>query len=286
MSLLLCCLILSPYAFANDADPALQSLMNFKESRVTVKYAPAEEERLKVLKIKANSIGLQSGAFYAANKIRTRLEGLSNTLDNIFDFGRLGVVRNYKGAYIVNPIVSEVEKSIMLSPDSRSFVIRDQIFLIAKDPYLSLSIPSWRSYIEFQVEPVRIPDDMIPPNTEEEIQVWKRELLIGYQMGINQVEDIFVTRFARLSRDIIGMQRYELLRQRNMVSDIKIADAYYPVSGGGNRMNINESRVSIEINPALNSNRWDWETIPRLADVSDLFPNGSELRNWVTLDVK
>jgi hypothetical protein len=109
-------------------------------------------------------------------------------------------------------------------------------------------------------------------------------MLAGYEVGIKQVEQVTTMRFARLTRDIIGMKRFELLKQRNVVSDIKIADAYYPVSGGGNRMNIKESRVSIEVNPQLNANRWNWETIPRLADVTDLFPNGALVNDWVTVN--
>lgn len=278
-------LALSPFSYANNDDKHLQSLLDFKEVR-TVKLSSEETERLRILRAKAHTVGLQSGAYYASNKIRERLDKMSVKLDAIYDFSRLGVVRPYKGAFVVNPVISEMEKTIALSPDSRSFIVRDQTFVITKDPFMALTAPSWRSYLTFNVEPPQIPDDMLKPKTPEEISAWREEMLIGYEIGINQAVEVTVMRFARLTRDIVGMQRFDLLRQRKVVSDIRIADAYYPVSGGGNRMNINESRVSIEINPQLNTNRWDWEIIPRLADVSDLFPNGAMVNDWVTIDAK
>lgn len=274
---------LAAFTTVAEQDPSLQVLLDFKETR-EVRVNEADVERLKVLKAKAHTLGIQSGAYYASKKIRDNLESMSIKLDSIYDFGRLGLAKPYKGAYIVNPVIAELNKTIMMSPDSRSFIVRDQTFIIAKDPYLSLVPPNWRTYITFAVEPPQIPTDLIKPKTAEEIKVWRTEMLAGYEVGIKQVEQVTTMRFARLTRDIIGMKRFELLKQRNVVSDIKIADAYYPVSGGGNRMNIKESRVSIEVNPQLNANRWNWETIPRLADVTDLFPNGALVNDWVTVN--
>jgi defect in organelle trafficking protein DotC len=284
-SKLLVALLMMPFcASANIAqsDAGLQKLLNHKETR-TVKLTATESERLKIIKEKAYSLGHQSGAYHAGKIIRERLERMSPTLDSLYDFGRLGILQSYKGVYIINPIVHEIEKSISLSPDSRSFIVRDQIFIIAKDPYLSLTIPSWRSYTELQVEPVYVPEDLIAPKTKEEVEAWKSSMLAGYKLGIAQVEDTVVKRLQRLTSDIIGMLRYKLLRQRNLISNIKISDVYYPVSGGGNRMNINETRASIEVNPALNTNRWDWKTIPRLADISEMFPNDNDFQKWISV---
>ena len=265
---------LSVFGVSAQTDPSLQVLLDYKETR-QVKVNQADVERMKVLKAKAHTLGIQSGAYFASKKIKSNLEQISFKLDAIYDFGRIGIAKPYKGAFIVNPVIAELDKTIMMSPDSRSFIVRDQTFIIAKDPYLSLTPPTWRTYITFAVEAPQIPTDLIKPKTAEEIQVWRSELLAGYEVGIKQVEQVTATRFARLTRDVIGMMRFELLRQRNVVSDIKIADAYYPVSGGGNRMNIKESRVSIEVNPQLNANRWNWETIPRLADVSQSLELGN-----------
>lgn len=273
-------------AFSNARnDPSLAALLDYKETR-SVKVNEQEVERAKILRAKAHTLGIQSGAYYASKKIKSNLEAIGSKLDSIYDFSRLGIAHPYKGAFIVNPVIAEIDKSIMLSPDSRSFIVRDQTFAITKEPYLSLTPPSWRSYLFFAVEPPQIGNDVIKPRTPEEIKLWREEMLAGYEVGIRQVEQVTATRFARLTRDIIGMMRFELLKQRNIVSDIKIADVYFPVSGGGNRMNVNESRVSIEVNPQLNSNRWNWATIPRLADVTDLFPNGAMVNDWVTVNGK
>lgn len=273
---------ISSMTYAND-DASLNALLNFKETRA-VKVNEQDVERLKILRAKAHTLGIQSGAYYASNKIMTNLESISHKLDTVYDFGRIGIAKPYKGAYIINPVVAETDTSIMLSPDSRSFIVRDQTFLIAKEPFLALAPPSWRTYVTFSAEKPQVPNDLIKPKTPEEISAWKKEMLAGYEVGIRQVEQVTALRFARLTRDIVGMMRFELLKQRNIISDIRIADAYYPVSGGGNRMNVNESRVSIELNPQLNSNRWNWETIPRLTDVSDLFPNGSLVNDWITVN--
>lgn len=276
--------LLSMQSFAREEkDVTLEALLDFKESReVTVNEV--DVDRLEVIKQKANTLGIQSGAYYASNKIKDMLEADAKRLDSLYDFTRLGIARTYKGVYLVNPVIVEMGQSITLAPDSRSFILRDQTYIIAKDPYLSLSAPSWRTYLSFSVEPPQVPADMIKPKTANEIALWRSEMLKGYKIGIRQVEQVTTLRFARLTRDILGMHNYELLKPRKIVSDIKIADAYYPVSGGGNRMDIKESRVSIEVNPQLNSNRWNWETVPRLADVTDLFPNGALVNDWVTVN--
>ena len=266
------------------SDPSLDALLNFEESHPATNLSTEEIERLKIIKAKAKTLGIQSGAHHASKAMMVMLNEMAVKLDSIYDFGRLGVVTPYKGAYLVSPVVLEIEKSINLASDSRSFIVRDQTFIISKEPYITLTPPTWRTYLTFSVEPPRLPEDMIKPKTAEEKAAWRSELLSGYEMGIKQVEDVTVARFARLGRDVVGMKRFELLRQRKVISDIKIADAYYPVSGGGNRLDVNESRVSIDVNPQLNSNRWNWETIPRLSDISDLFPKGMPFEDWTSSD--
>ncbi len=270
-------------AFGASNDPLFDSLLQFEETKmVAVDHKSAE--RLKVIRAAAQTIGLQSGSYYASTEVRKNLETIGDRLDGIYDFSRLGLVSLHKGVYVINPVIVEIEKQISMSPDARSFIVRDQVYEIVKDPYLSLSAPSWRTYLTFDVEPPQIPEDMIRPTTPDEKAAWKEEMHKGYSMGVRQVEDLAILRFKRLTRDILGMTLYPMLRDRKLVSDVKIAEAYYPVSGGGNKMNIRESRVSIDVNPQLNTNRWDWQVIPRLSDISDLFPEDGDFEGWIRVN--
>lgn len=276
-------LIVSTSAIAAQSDPdLLRSLKDMKDDReIAIKR---EDQTYQLMVAEALSLGSAGGYFYRVQQINNYLESKGSALDKTHNATQLGLVKPYKGLYITYPVINQQENAISSDAEGRVFIIRDKVYRIAKDPKIRLTPPSWREYLIMTAEaPSDFPSELLPRNSEEK-RAWEEAIEKGWQKGIEYADREFRRNHKRLLRDLNGMQLFVLLRQRKMVSDIQIADRYYPVSGGGHQLNIQESRVSIEINPALQSNRWNWEPIPELADITELFPSSLDRNGFYIRD--
>lgn len=273
------CALLAVFTVNANEPALLETLKDMKDDReVKLKR---EEQGYQLMVAEALALGSKGGYFHRAKEINEYLKKLAPRLDETHNINHLGLVKPYKGLHIVYPVITVQEHAISSSEEGRSFIIRDKVYRIAKDPKIRVSPPSWRDYLLMTASaPGDFPAELLPRNRMEE-EAWEAAVEKGWRKGIEYADREFQRKHERLARDIDGMQRFVLLRQRRMVSDIQIADKYFPVSGGGHQLNIQESRVSIALNPALSSNRWNWEPVPELADITELFPNALDRSGFV-----
>lgn len=219
----------------------------------------------------ARSIGAQAGLYWRAHQLQKQLHKMAPFLNQTYNDALQAVLIQHHNYYIVPPVITGTAGGMRMDDQGRVLRIAEQTFRIERNPYFVVNPPTWRDYLTMSVAPPNAHPLLLPHNSAER-KVWRKGIKEGWKAGVLQADDMLRTRLARMTRDIVGMIRYHLLVLRHMVSKPLVTDVYYPVSGGGKQMSIQDSIIRIHSNPALNSDRNAWSPIPKLPNTSRLFP--------------
>ena len=243
---------------------------------------PNTTEDMLILENEANSLGVMIGQYDASLQINEYLSLNERKLglDKFGSFEMLGIAKKYKGVWLVNPSIKQFEQQYLISPDKKSFTVKDKHFAVDKEPYFTKTKPSWRDYLLQEISPPTLSNASVLPRNKQEQVIWKKALRSGYNYGFDSQQESALYQIAHFADMIVGMNLYDVLKSRKIVSDFIITDDFYPISGGGFELDINLSNVRITVNPSLESNAWDWEEVPELRDVSDLLPMRLNKRDW------
>lgn len=227
-------------------------------------------EALNIVREEAMSIGTQAGLYWAASEINQMLLDHSYLLNEI-DFAPLLIdKRRY---FIIPPVITEDEGTRVLSTTGRSIRLIDKTYRIEREPRFALEPPTWHDYLLISVSPPNRPAEALLGSDADEIRAWEQGVADGWDIGVEQALLTHQNKVMQLTNDYQGMIRYHILLTQNMVSSPQINESYQPIAGGGRRLVIEESNVEITVNPSLNSNRYSWEVVPQLPDISHLFPD-------------
>lgn len=249
-----------------DRDALLDHYVNYQKSIVDAGAA----ESAGMVRDEAVHIGTQAGYYWAATEINKALESASHLLDQI-DFKPL--LFQESRYYIVPPVISKDEGRRVINETGRFIRLIDATFYIERNPRFTLEPPTWREYLFLDLRTPDKPTEAMLPTSKRERAMWMEGVQTGFEFGIRQAELTFQNKNAHLTQVYQGMILYHVLLAKNMVTAPRVKESYAPVVGGGRRLIIEDSTVSIEVMPSLNANRYAWEVIPQLPDVSHLFPN-------------
>lgn len=222
----------------------------------------------------AMALGTQAAAKYEAERINEILiEKYGDFFDTLFRFERVLIKRDSYS--ILPPVILRHEGAMRVNRTAQVFRVNQEALKINKDPRFVISPPSWREYLLLPVQEVDYKNAarLAPTDTRQQ-EAWNRAVDKGWEAGIELMEKMLSRNYARLARDFQGMVRYHVLRKFNIVSDVQIQEVYTPVAGGGQRISISESIATIEVSPTLNTNRFEWISLPLLPDLDDVFPRG------------
>ena len=254
----------------NDVQMNPESLLSFyKNYEKSIEDAGRQQE-ISVIRDEAMTIGTQAGYYYAVNEINTRLESRRQYLDQI-DFKPLLIKQDRY--YILPPVIKEDNGRKMIRDSGRYLRLIDQSYYLETEAKFVLSPPTWRDYLLLSAPVPNEPTEAWLPQDDQEQKIWDEALEQGFNTGIKQAQLTLRNKIAKLTSDYLGLIRYRILEEKNMVSSPQIKETYAPIVGGGQRLIIEDSTVKIQVHPQLNNNRYSWEVIPQLPDVSHLFPD-------------
>ncbi len=254
----------------SDVNMTPDSLLEFYKNYEKEIEDAGRQKEISIVRDEAMSIGTQAGYYYAVNEINKRLEKRSNYLDQI-DFKPLLIKRD--SYYILPPVIKKDNGRKMIRDSGRYLRLIDQSYYLETEAKFVLSPPTWRDYLKLSAPVPNEPADAWLPEDDQEKSVWNAALEKGFETGIKQAQLTMRNKIAKLTSDYLGLIRYGILLEKNMVSAPKVKETYAPIVGGGQRLIIEDSTVQIQVHPQLNNNRYSWEVIPQLPDVSHLFPD-------------
>lgn len=207
------------------------------------------------LKETALTLGAQSGLAYRSKQINASLEKKSNYLSNVFNFAPLMLAHS-----VVPPVLVQADNTLSLSgPDSLR--ISDKTYRIAKQAAFVTAPPTWRNYLWMTFKTPELPNKTLLPRNPQEETIWKKYILIGWNKGVPQADQIFNVNLAQLKRDYQGMLLYRDLLAKHMISEPFVAKTDLGVTGDGNGININDQVLRITATPQLQTNSKEWQPI-------------------------
>lgn len=228
--------------------PELESLQGMTvESRdEAIKQATQDGGRLKAIEQVAIASGIHHGRRWRQKRINAWLSELQPKLVAAFNFEQLMI----DGVYLP-PRVEEVNGHIEKLPDGSIRFIR-QAYRITSQPTLVTTTPTYLNYL------YQIPDEVDPPNPlglpekgTEEVDVWRKGLAKGWQVGVRQADIEFDTDLNLLRRDYAGMQRYLDLVAKGLISmpELTARDFGVVISADGKSLNVGDEVIAITRDP-------------------------------------
>jgi defect-in-organelle-trafficking protein DotC len=218
--------------------------------------APQYQEnhiRMSVITDTARSIGAQAALAKSSENINDLLNGQNATLSQVFNFQAMMLDHN-----VMPPVLEESTGSLNLDSDY-SIRLADRIYKISKPAHFVTTIPDWRDYLLMNYDPPETPDNSLLPKSNQERDLWNQYIMVGWNEGIHQAQEIFAINVNRLQRDYLGMILYRKLLAQNIVSPPFVSRADLGITGGGDRLRINDQVLRITAISELKPNSKVWK---------------------------
>lgn len=224
---------------------------------------PAEASSVNSMRHKAvtegaQSYGAQMGYARRSWEIMNRLQDRSGVLSQVFDFNRV-VERAPVGAgVIIPPVVSTSTRAFTVDAYGQEAAVADAYLTITRAGRISAIAPTWRDYLVINAPVPSEPAKSLLPATKDELEVFEKAKVEGWNAGVKQAEDEFSERIARLQRDFHGMLQYRQLVANGMMDRMVLANADFGVTANEREMRIGSKAVKITSEAEFNAKPSTW----------------------------
>lgn len=234
----------------NSADKAQQSKIPAFTATPTYQE---NHIRVAVIKDTARSVGAQAALANSSKELDQLLDSQKQALSKIFDFQAMMLSHN-----VMPPVLVESDNSLNLDSNT-SIRLADRIYKIENPARFVTTIPSWRDYLWMNYQPPEAPDSSLLPKTNQERDLWNKYIIVGWNEGIQQAQDIFAINLNRLHRDYKGMILYRKLLAQNIVTPPYVSKADLGITGDGQNLRINDQVLRITAVSELQPNSKSWK---------------------------
>ncbi len=216
---------------------------------------PARAEELYAAAVGFGAAGGLAARGFALNQALRRMEA---QLDAAYDFRALVVPVGRGQTLMRPPVVSEAQLAFALGEGGQSARETGRIYRITREAQLASEPPNWRTYlVQNWPDPVPPPDGQ-RPQTDQEVEYWKKWVAEGWAKGEAQGTDIFLSQLGKLESDLVGMARFRVLLRAGLVEPPRLVFARRAVQGGHDLMRVGDTTIDIRRQPGLNPNRTRW----------------------------
>lgn len=201
--------------------------------------------------------GAQSALYARTYNLNRIMKANELELSRIYNFGPL-LLANGR---VVPPIISETDKQAMTE---NRYTLRtvDKSYKIIEQARVLNQALNWRTYLIVDVGKPIQPDPILLPLNKKEDAAWRRGIMIGWQNGLIQANEIFLDKIRTLTRDYIGMVRFHLMLDKNIIKNPITIKTPLGVTGNEEDLNINEVIFEIAEIPKFNKDAESWNALP------------------------
>lgn len=253
------CSTTSPERYKTIDTTNLEQLENLtnstKPGAPTGSLGDISQIRVKALEDTAMSLGAQGGLAWGSRQINQRLDRERVNLANVFNFD--GLVLNHG---IMPPVLEEGDNSLN-QDDPNAIRIADKTYTIVQQARFMTTPPNWHDYLWQSYSNPPPPNITLLPRDKQEQTIWRKSLREGWQLGVEQAQDIFQQDIARLRRDYNGMLIYRKLLEKKMISPPYVAKTDLGVTGDGSLMRVHDQVLRITALPQLQTDSNGWNAI-------------------------
>lgn len=247
----------------DPAPPSLEELQNIrKENKTKDKSGLRFDIRKEAIKDAATSYGARGGLAWRTYEIRKELEDRARYMDKVFDFRQL-LIPAPSGLLIEPPIINESLNDLIIQADGQTAAVSDRLYQIINNARIVSTSRTWRTYLERDWGVIDPPPDILRPENAEERQVWIELVTKGWQMGVEQANEIFQDDLNVLMADFQGMIRYRSLLSQGMITPPYALQVDRGITGGKEEMRIGDRAVQITGVPELLTGSGQWQPANR-----------------------
>ena len=218
--------------------------------------------RLEAQREAALSYGARGGLAHRTYEIRQELDARATYMDRVFDFRQL-LIPAPSGLLIEPPVISESVNALIIDASGQQAAVADRVYDISAQAKIVSAPRSWRNYMERSWGSVTPPPDILRPENEEERERWKEWIREGWDLGVEQANEIFEQDLNQMTAHYHGMVRYRMLLAQGMVTPPYAIQFDRGVTGGGSRMRIGDRAVQIPGKPSLTTGTERWQPASR-----------------------
>lgn len=209
--------------------------------------------RMQSIRETAMSVGARTALAWKAVEINRMLQERQPYLDGVFNFQGLLLEKE-----ILPPVLIEARNELTLD-DPHNIRVADRTYKILRQARFVTAAPSWREYLVMSESKPEPPDLAMLPSSPDERVAWQKGIVEGWAEGVNQANLIYEENLARLKRDYQGMVRYRMLLAQNMVSAPQVAQRDLGITGGGEKLSVNDRILTIKALPSLKADSENWK---------------------------
>jgi defect in organelle trafficking protein DotC len=211
--------------------------------------------RLTAIEGAASSLGARGALAWRSEQINTTLTRQESFLDSIFNFNALMLPHN-----VVPPVL--VEGNNQYSQDDPNTVrMSSKTYKILKPAHFATTPPTWRTYLSMPYKKPNLPDRAVLPVTADEITIWNKLYVAGWNSGLSQANMIFNSNLNRLKRDYNGIILYRKLYTQKMISSPYVSEAKLGITGDKDAIKINDRVLRITNASMIQTNSSKWQPI-------------------------
>ena len=218
--------------------------------------------KIEAQKEAAFSYGARGGLAWRTWHIRSEMETRSRYLDKVFDFRQL-LIPAPSGLLIEPPVVGEAMDAMLIDQRGMEAAVADRVLNIGQNARITSTARTWRSYLEREWGDIDPPPDILRPNTPEEREAWEYHVRQGWEMGVNQADEIFQADLNKLVADYQGMVRYRSLLAQGMITPPYALQTDRGITGGGDEMRIGDRGLALTELPKLQTGYKEWQSVNR-----------------------
>ncbi|MCF6768439.1 type IV secretion system DotC family protein [Thiotrichales bacterium 19S11-10] len=238
-----------------DNNFTLEQLTNLPNADYYQKIEEKADDsiRYKAIQQAALELGTQSALAWSADVINKRVESLSQTLNQMYNFNGL-MLKNH----VMPPVIVESNNLVNMGFNGESLRLGGKSYRIVKQARLVSVAPTWRDYLWMSYKQPELPNQVLMPKTEEEKKVWDETVQKAWYMGIQQAEAIFKIKMNEITRDYKGMLLYRDLLARRMVNPPYVEKDLKGITGDGTQMVIDDQSWVLTEKPKLQTDTKLW----------------------------
>ena len=236
--------------------PSLEALQALRPA--TLPEKGAEGMRMQAVCQEGKAYGARGGLSARSFSINEMLRRHEPVLDARYDFSTVAISTGGRTTMLLPPVVTEAQMAFGLGDGGQVARETGRIYRITRQGRLTSTVPDWRSYLVRQWGAPTPPAETLRPRTDKEAETWSRCVTDGWAEGERLAVETFLSDLGTLETDLIGMARFHVLLRSGLVEQPQIAVKHLRVQGGGNRLNMQDTTISITRQRGLNPNTGRW----------------------------
>ncbi|TDH61204.1 conjugal transfer protein TraI [Dankookia rubra] len=236
--------------------PSLEALQALRPA--TLPEKGAEGMRMQAVCQEGKAYGARGGLSARSFGINEMLRRHEPALDARYDFSTVAISTGGRTTMLLPPVVTEAQMAFALGDGGQVARETGRIYRITRQGRLTSTVPDWRSYLVRQWGAPTPPAETLRPRTDKEAETWSRCVADGWAEGERLAVETLLSDLGTLETDLIGMARFHVLLRAGLVEQPQIAVRHLRVTGSGDRMNLQDTTISITRQRGLNPNTGRW----------------------------